>query len=299
MGLSREVDEERQEVLRGIFLEPQRDVDRLTRPSVARHDNVLVLQNQSRERVGQADRVHSGYHNVLILRPRGDSVLRCEVQPLGPATFPVTGDLVDVVVPKGLVGKLLVLATNLDTLLANHLPKGGANELTAVVVTRRTNAPHQGEKEQGGEMRQELRHLVSAGSACLGGNVVEEIAIQKPEVRLHHIVVDGHGELLALAADDDDQRQRELEHQVLQQVLVLLLEGRGQALDPRLDQGLVPESGGLHVDHAATADCRRGGNAEVLHLEHHPHLRGQSDDLARGETELFVVIEHCVHGLDP
>ena len=38
---------------------------------------------------------------------------------------------------------------------------------------------------------------------------------------------------------------------------------------------------------------------EVLGLKHHGHLRTERHDLAGGEAELLVVVEHRVHVLDP
>ena len=56
---------------------------------------------------------------------------------------------------------------------------------------------------------------------------------------------------------------------------------------------------GLDIDHAAARDGRGRGDGEVLDLEHDAVRLGERDDLARVEAELLIVVEHCVHVLDP
>ncbi len=62
---------------------------------------------------------------------------------------------------------------------------------------------------------------------------------------------------------------------------------------------LVAQICGLHVNHAAPADSGGGGVLQVFDFENGAHLSGGLDDLARSETQLAVVVQHCIQVLDP
>ena len=47
------------------------------------------------------------------------------------------------------------------------------------------------------------------------------------------------------------------------------------------------------------ADSGRRGHGEILDLEHHVHGGGELDSLTVGQTQHLVVVQHCVHVLDP
>lgn len=68
---------------------------------------------------------------------------------------------------------------------------------------------------------------------------------------------------------------------------------------PRVDDGLPAEVDGLEVDHAASGDCGRRGNGQVVYLEHHGEGCGKFYSLSIRKTEHLVVVEDGVHVLNP
>jgi len=66
-----------------------------------------------------------------------------------------------------------------------------------------------------------------------------------------------------------------------------------------LEEALLTQGLGVHVDHAAPGDGRRGSHTEVVSLEHAGGLVRHGDDLGVGQTEFLGVVQHGVHALDP
>ena len=55
----------------------------------------------------------------------------------------------------------------------------------------------------------------------------------------------------------------------------------------------------LHVDHATAGDSCGGGDLKVLGLKDQVLLAAHLDNLPTHEAQLLVVVQHCVHVLDP
>eukprot|EP00959_Pyramimonas_sp_CCMP1952_P212024 4437141-Pyramimonas_sp.AAC.1 len=64
-------------------------------------------------------------------------------------------------------------------------------------------------------------------------------------------------------------------------------------------RGCYRRRGGRYRCRPAPGDGGGRGDGEVLHLEDHVHGATHLDDLAVGEAELLVVVQHGVHVLDP
>jgi hypothetical protein len=65
------------------------------------------------------------------------------------------------------------------------------------------------------------------------------------------------------------------------------------------DEGKPPKLFCLQEDHSAARNSGGRGLGEILHFEHHSHPASQLDNLTTCEAKLLVVIQHCIHVLDP
>mmetsp|Transcript_22095 Transcript_22095/g.52451 ORF Transcript_22095/g.52451 Transcript_22095/m.52451 type:complete len:258 (+) Transcript_22095:6102-6875(+) len=250
MGLGREVDEERDDGFRRVLLQPQRQVHRLATARLARDNDMLVLQQQRGKRVRKADGVHCRHHDVLVLRTRWHRVLRSPSLPWSPLALALALGLIHKVIPEHAV---VNVSADLGALLLDCFPQLVIEGLPALVVASSTDRPHQGEEVQRNQVRLQLVDLIRARGLGLRGDVLRKVAVHQPEMRLTNVVVHSHRRLLGQLANDPDHRQRVGQHEFLELVTHLLLEGGRQAFHPRLNQRLVAQSRRLHVHHAASA----------------------------------------------
>ena len=113
----------------------------------------------------------------------------------------------------------------------------------------------------------------------------------------HHIRRRRH--LPEFAPDKLDERgHKPLEH-AFNHGLEAIVDRWRERVEPRHERGVQTHLVRLVVDHAASTDCGRGRDLEVLRLEDHVHRRGHLDDFAAHEAQLLVVVEHGVHVFDP
>mmetsp|Transcript_8240 Transcript_8240/g.18063 ORF Transcript_8240/g.18063 Transcript_8240/m.18063 type:complete len:649 (-) Transcript_8240:407-2353(-) len=123
--------------------------------------------------------------------------------------------------------------------------------------------------------------------------------VKQVQQRLHEAVVRG-GQGLGEVAAQVGEHARYVGVEELHQLGARAgAQGGRRGGEPALHQHVVAERGGLHVDHAAARHGGGRGHRQVLGLEHHRHGLAEGDDLARGEAELLVVVQDCVHVLDP
>ena len=55
----------------------------------------------------------------------------------------------------------------------------------------------------------------------------------------------------------------------------------------------------LHIDHAASRDCSWRGDCKIHGLKDHIHIFSHLNDFTGHKAELFIIIKHSVHVLDP
>ena len=81
--------------------------------------------------------------------------------------------------------------------------------------------------------------------------------------------------------------------------LCLILHFLACSFQPRLHIWSPAQCTGIHVNHTTSADCSGRSNSQVLHLKQHVHGIVELDPLTVGQTQHLIVIQHCVHVLNP
>ena len=73
-----------------------------------------------------------------------------------------------------------------------------------------------------------------------------------------------------------------------------------EQIEPTIEQSFGPTvSVARQIDHTAAGHSCRGRVAKVMSLEQHVHRLGHLDDFTIHQTQSFVIIQHCVHVLNP
>mmetsp|Transcript_13252 Transcript_13252/g.37454 ORF Transcript_13252/g.37454 Transcript_13252/m.37454 type:complete len:371 (-) Transcript_13252:638-1750(-) len=182
--------------------------------------------------------------------------------------------------------------------MKHHLSYFPVKDSSTFCIHRGTNAPHQC-KDKGG--LQHGHHISTAdlGHVCLLPDERRELGLVEVAQALHHLDLVLLNDHLAAACRYPQRRRHQPvkhpHHHLLVRVLCLVREPAQPALNYRPPS----QQAGLHVDHAAAGDGGRGCNCQILHLEDHVHEALHGDDLAAVQAQLFVVVQHCVHVLDP
>jgi hypothetical protein len=55
----------------------------------------------------------------------------------------------------------------------------------------------------------------------------------------------------------------------------------------------------LHIHHPTTRNCGGRSNSQILNLKHHCHIRSKCKYLSGIEAQFFIIIQDCIHILDP
>jgi hypothetical protein len=68
---------------------------------------------------------------------------------------------------------------------------------------------------------------------------------------------------------------------------------------PAIIQDFPAHRSGLHIHHAVSRYCGWAGRLQIHWLEDQVHTLAHGNDLATVEAEFLIIVEDCIHVLDP
>lgn len=164
-----------------------------------------------------------------------------------------------------------------------------------------TDGPDKAEKEDFFDLGSQIFDHIGSDLLDLRFNVWRQVAIEESHAGLSQIVVDSDYNFGALLSDEISSIVQQLVKQFLKSVHNVFVGGHmgWNCVEPRVDQRLERQRFGLHIHHTASRNGSGRSNSQIFDFKHHGHARGQLNDLTRIQTQLLVVVKHCVHVFDP
>lgn len=180
-----------------------------------------------------------------------------------------------------------------------YVPHHQVKRLSTDFVESAAERPHHTEDEPLLEQRvvvvRLVRHVEVGSLAVASHKSIEQLgkSYYYRHLQRRHVL----SELVLLVPLLVEQLHEPLLHQLLYRVLHwLLLYPRSQpALQVRTPTQVVQ----VQEHHTRTTHRSRRCHCQVLHLEHQTHLGRQIYSVSVEQSQHFVVVEHCVHRLNP